>query len=261
MTRAENLKPAIFSRGSDCTMLEDWLEILRTKWCEVPSGRTVRATTSQLLQLPDKELLRFHSEATKESTEGDGFSIRGWYHCLYKDILHGKRVLDVGSGLGIDGIAFAEAGASVTFLDIVESNLKVVRRLCELRHIEDVEFCYLQKLSSLAGLKSDFDVVWCQGSLINAPYEVIRAEAQEFLKHLKPNGRWIELAYPKTRWEREGKMPFEKWGEVTDGGAPWMEWYDLSKLRAILEPDQFDVVLYLEFHNHDFNWFDLIRRR
>jgi SAM-dependent methyltransferase len=239
---------------------EAWLNILRAKWCEVPAGSIARATTSSLLDLPHGELLKFYSQAAKESTEGDAFSIRGWYHHLYKDILRGKRVLDVGAGLGIDGIAFAEAGAHLTFLDIAESNLEVVKRLCDLRRIQDVDFCYLENLSSLSALRCDFDVIWCQGSLINAPFEIIRAEAQELLKHLKANGRWIELAYPRARWEREGRMSFERWGEATDGGAPWVEWYDLSKLLAVLEPSQFAVVLHFEFHNGDFNWFDLIRK-
>jgi len=55
-------------------------------------------------------------------------------------------------------------------------------------------------------------------------------------------------------------MPFEQWGERTDGGAPWMEWYDLDKVKAMLSPAQFDVVLYSNFFNDDFNWFDLLRR-
>jgi 2-polyprenyl-3-methyl-5-hydroxy-6-metoxy-1,4-benzoquinol methylase len=91
-----------------------WFETLRRKWTEVPGGITSRVTTTDLLGMSDQELLRIHEAFTRESTEGAGFSIRGWYHCLYKDVLRGKRVLDVGCGLGIDGIAFAEAGAFVT---------------------------------------------------------------------------------------------------------------------------------------------------
>ena len=99
----------------------------------------------------------------------------------------------------------------------------------------------------------------CQGSLINAPFEVIRQECQELLRHLPVGGRWIELAYPKARWVREGSLPFEQWGDKTDGGAPWMEWYDQAKLQAALAPARFETVLYLDFHNNDFNWFDLLR--
>ncbi len=40
------------------------------------------------------------------------------------------------------------------------------------------------------------------------------------LKHWPVGGRWIELAYPKSRWVRDGKMPFDRLGKKTDGGAP-----------------------------------------
>jgi hypothetical protein len=69
----------------------------------------------------------------------------------------------------------------------------------------------------------------------------------------------MELCYPRARWEREGHLPFETWGEKTDGGAPWMEWYDLPKLLHRLAPARFDVVLAFDYHNSDFNWFDLER--
>ena len=52
-------------------------------------------------------------------------------------------------------------------------------------------------------------------------------------------------------------MPGWCWGEKTDGGAPWMEWYDLEKLLRRLEPYRFDTVLAFNFHDDDFNWFDL----
>ena len=48
-------------------------------------------------------------------------------------------------------------------------------------------------------------------------------------------------------------------GQKTDGGARWIEWHDLEKLRYVLAPANFDVVLDLEFHDSDFNWFDLVR--
>ncbi len=235
-------------------------EVLRRKWHEVPTA-DARITTRSLLDMTDSDLLDWWLRMRTEATTGDKFEIRGWYHTLYRDMLKGKRVIDVGSGLGIDGITFAQHGASMTFVDIAESNLVVLKRLCHLLNLTDVDFCYLENLKSLAYLPTNYDVIWCQGSLINAPFDVTRIEVHELLKHLVVGGRWIELAYTKVRWEREGKLPFEKWGERTDGeGTPWVEWYDLTKLESLLEPAKFDVVLYLEFHNSDFNWFDLIRR-
>ena len=103
--------------------------------------------------------------------------------------------MDVGSGFGLDGITFAEAGAELTFVDIVRENLEVLERLCGLRGVKNARFHYLEDLASLSALPRDYDVMWCQGSLINAPFEVIREEIQVLLEHLKIGGRWIELVY------------------------------------------------------------------
>ena len=235
-------------------------KLLRKKWHEVPAADS-RLSTSQLMGLPDKELQKLWEREKLAATTGAAFEVRGWYHTLYKDVLLGKRVMDFGCGFGLDGITFAQHGARVSFVDIVESNLIVVERLCKMFRLTNVDFFFLKEIDSISSLRTDYDVIWCQGSLINAPFDIIRQEVQELLKHLPIGGRWIGLAYPRSRWEREGQLPFDQWGERTDGaGTPWVEWYDLSKLQAVLEPAQFAVILYFEFHNGDFNWFDLLRR-
>lgn len=242
------------------SFLRDPFGVLRAKWNEVPAGDH-RLSTIEIAKLPDDELLGQWQEIRKTATTGPNFDVRGWYHALYKDVLRGKRIMDVGSGIGIDGITFAQAGAAITFVDIVESNLEVIGRLCRILGIKEVDYCYLHDLSALNRLDRDYDVIWCQGSMINAPFEVMREEVAVLLEHLPLGGRWVELAYPKVRWEREGCLPFEVWGERTDGlGTPWVEWYDLRKLLQRLAPATFGVILELEFHNGDFSWFDLIRR-
>jgi hypothetical protein len=158
-----------------------------------------------------------------------------------------------------DTIMYAEHGAQVWFCDIVPDNVEFVRRIAKLKGLSNAHFLAVEDLRSFDRLPEDFDAVYCLGSLINAPFEVTRLEVQALLPHLPKGGRWIELAYPETRWVREGSVPFNEWGAKTDGGAPWMEWKDLSKLRRLLEPATFDVILSLDFHNSDFNWFDLVR--
>lgn len=235
---------------------------LRRKWGEVPGGLLSRKKTSDLLTLSDRDLLGLWDAALAESSQGkDGYATRGWYHDLYKDVLRGKKVMDVGSGMGMDGITFAQHGAQMTFVDIVESNLKLLERLCKLKGVTNARFHYMRDIDSLGELPTDYDVIWAQGSLINAPFDVTRREIQELVRHLKIGGRWVELAYPKERWVREGQLPFEKWGQRTDGPAtPFVEWYDLEKLTAALSPAVFDTILYFNYYNDDFNWFDLIRR-
>jgi len=224
---------------------------LREKWNEIPVGQE-RRTSFDLLKCSDEELLGFYNEGV-EILAAYGLSYQS-----YKNVVKDKQVLDVGSGIGVTGIFLAQQGAQVTFLDIVKENLLVVKRICNLLSLKNVDFFYMEDLQSLKKLDSNFDFIFCIGSLINAPFSIIKDETLELAKHLKPKGRWIELCYPKERWEREGSMPFEDWGAKTDGGAPWMEWYDLEKMKDRFSPLTFRVISYYNFHDDDFNIFDLI---
>lgn len=243
---------------------ESWqlpYETLRKRWNAVPTTTSGIQATAKLLELSDEALLAEWERARTDITTGAEFAHRGWYHALYTEGMRGKKVMDVGSGFGVDSITFAQHGARLTFVDLVETNLKVLERLCKIMGLRDVQFVPFHDVDSLRTLDTDYDVIMAMGSLHHAPENVVRPEYQELLRHLKPGGRWLQLACPRSRWIREGRERFTKWGEITDGpGTPWAEWYDLPKLLKILEPGKFDVVLYQEFHNGDFNWFDLLYR-
>ncbi len=262
MTQTATVKPGYPDDSQKPAWRHHPFDTLRKKWGQVPSGLHRRCDTADLLQMNDTQLLTFWRQALVDASQGtDGFATRGWYHTLYQDVFRGKKVMDVGSGLGLDGITFALSGAQVTFVDIVESNLQLLQRVCGLVGADRWQIHYMPDTASLAQLPTDYDVIWCQGSLINAPRSVIQAEVQELVQHLKIGGRWIELAYPRERWIRDGSPPFEKWGQITDGPTtPYMEWYDLDKLRSVLAPAEFDVILAFNYHQDDYNWFDLIRR-
>ena len=234
-------------------------ETLRKRWDAVPTATAVFESTAELNALSDVALLAEWERARKDITTGAEFAHRGWYHTLYSDGMRGKKIMDVGAGFGVDSITFAQHGASLTFVDLVEMNLKVLERLCKIMGLRDVRFELLKDVDSLEPLDRDYDVIMAMGSLHHAPQHVIKPECKALLQHLKVGGRWLQLAYPKARWIREGGRKFSSWGEITDGpGTPWAEWFDLPKLLGMLEPARFDVVLCQEFHNSDFIWFDLL---
>lgn len=211
--------------------------------------------------MPDDALLDVWQQCRKEQTEGPGFDVRGWYHTLYSEWLSQKKILEVGSGLGFDGVTFAQKGARTTFVDLAPTNIEVIRRLCKILKIDGCNFLVLDSVETLTALPRDYEVVLAVGSLHHAPASVIRPEVQELLRHLKAGGRWLQLAYPRSRWEAEGCLSFERWGEKTDGlGTPWAEWYDVPKLVELFGPAHLECVLYREWHNNSFNWFDFIFR-
>jgi SAM-dependent methyltransferase len=236
---------------------EEWeqpLETLRAKWGTIPLHDR-RADSAALLELSDEELLTLWR--TQRDLEG-AFDLRGWFRLLYRDTVPGKRILDIGCGFAYDSLTFAEQGAEVTLVDIVQENIELVARVASLLGV-DVRTVFMSSLTTLSGLPTDYDIVMAMGSLHNAPESVMRPEYQELTRRLRPGGRWWQLAYPKVRWEREGALPFDEWGPHTDGpGTPWEEWLDVPKLLDLLAPAPFELVFYTEWHNRDFNWFDLV---
>lgn len=231
---------------------DSYLSVLSEKWREVPGG-----SDSGDRHFSDQFLAQANFLEIWEREKRAGDDIRGWYWRLYGDLLRGKRVLEIGSGMGFDAVQFAERGASWTACDIAESNLDLIAAVAKAKSL-GIQTYPIRSLSSLRSLPLDFDVVWCNGSLINLPFDDAKEECEEILRHLKSNGRWIELTYPRERWVREGSPSFDQWGKMTDGErTPWMEWYDVEKLRKRLLPREFVTILDHRFGSNCFLWIDL----
>jgi len=229
----------------------------REKWREAPRGSDMdgRVFSTDLLALGDVELQAAWQAMAARRYAGE----IGWLGPLYADFFRGKQVLELGSGLGFDGLRFAEAGASWTFADIVPDNLAVIRRMAGLKGLDArVRFHLIGDDLSFTSLGDDYDAIWVFGSIHHVPFEMARREALDALGHLKPGGRWMELVYPRERWLREGAPPFEQWGKLTDGErTPWAEWHDIEKVRRRLFPAALRTVLDFEFCAQNYRWLDL----
>jgi hypothetical protein len=239
-------------------MIEKGLATYREKWREAPRGSDTdgRVFSTELLALPDDEFLTTWQEMAARRYAGE----IGWLGPLYFDTFKGRQIAELGSGLGFDGIRFIEHGATWTFCDIVPDNLDVIRRVARLKNLgSHARFHPIGDDLSFAALPADLDAIWVFGSIHHVPFEIARREALDLLGHLKPGGRWMELVYPRERWLREGALPFEQWGKVTDGErTPWAEWHDVEKVRRRLFPAPLRALLDFEFCSHNYRWFDLV---
>jgi len=235
--------------------------LLAEKWHEVPITHLDRSSTRSMLELSDEELLAVWSSRAAASGGEKGLGVGDWEYYVYRDLFKGRKVIEVGPGLGILGVSFLEYGAHMTFIDVVEPNLKLIERICRLKGLHNVKFLHLTRIEDLARLESEYDAVFAHGSLHHAPAEVIKPEFTALASRLKTGGRFIMLTYPKVRWEREGSPPFSEWGKMTDGEAtPWAEWYDVPKLLNQLAPIRFHVLMTFDnIANSDMNWFDLVK--
>jgi 2-polyprenyl-3-methyl-5-hydroxy-6-metoxy-1,4-benzoquinol methylase len=241
--------------------LERFFERLAGKWHEVPASRLDRTSTRGLLSASDEDALSAWERARAETSDGiRGLQLRGWFHTVYGPWLAGKKVVEVGPGLGIDGVAMARAGATVTFVDVVATNLELVQRIFAIKGLARPDTLHLQHVSQLDGLAADYDAVVAFGSLHHVPSDTGKPEFEALARRLKPGGRFIMHAYPFQRWIDEGQLAFDRWGEKTDGaGTPWAEWYDTDKLVAQLRPMRFAPVLYCEYRDGAMNCIDLIK--
>jgi len=235
----------------------NWTETLTERWRVVPIAGPGRRSSEDLLALSDQDLLDF----LRDTRDREGaLEQRGWYRLLYSEFVTGRRLLDIGCGLAMDTLTFAERGATVTCADLAATNVELVSRVARLLGLDDrVETVHLDSLEMEGRFSGAFDAILGIGSLHNAPQEVMGPELRGLAPYLAPGGRWLQFAYPRIRWERDGKPAFERWGEMTDGpGTPWCEWYDAAKLIELLQPFPFRLVFETEWHDGEFNWIDLV---
>jgi len=229
---------------------------LRDKWREIPCTRQDRLFSAQLLAWSDDELLSYWHECKRQTCGSD---VRGWYQGLYQDRFKGRRIADVGPGVGLDGIFFAQHGAQVTFVDIVEENLALLRRICALLGVE-AEYYYIDDFFNYR-FAQPFDAFLCVGSLINTPFDFARRQVDAMMRHLRVGGSVLMLGYPRERYLETGAADGAEFARFTDGErTPWIEWYDAAKVRELFGA-RFRLELSRNFgaNNTEFNWFELTK--
>ena len=179
------------------------------------------------------------------------------------DNFRGKRLLEIGCGLGTDLLQFARAGAVVTGVDLTPASVELVRKRFVLEGVP----CNAQVADAehLPFEDNSFDVVYSFGVLHHTPNT--QKAIDEVHRVLKPGGRIIIMLYhtgsvhvylgaPLYRMAHKLKSGarslVEDWVRVYDGAEnPLGKAYSRSQLRT----------MFVEFKNLQFTGCDPIRRK
>ena len=108
----------------------------------------------------------------------------------------GKKVLEIGCGLGIDLMKFAENGAIVTGIDIAEKSIELTRKNFEMRNLKGT--FEVMNAEELKFEDNSFDVVFAQGVLQYAPDPA--KMVKEAHRVLKNKGVFILTVYNRHSW-------------------------------------------------------------
>jgi ubiquinone/menaquinone biosynthesis C-methylase UbiE len=111
-------------------------------------------------------------------------------------LLAGRRLLEVGCGLGYDSLEFLKRGVRVTATDLTPQAVELTRRHFELENVcaDDVR---VENVLSLSFPDDSFDAVWANGVLHHTGNT--RLALEEIWRVLKPGGRAIICHFYRRR--------------------------------------------------------------
>ncbi len=142
----------------------------------------------------------------------------------------GKRLLEVGCGVGIDLVRFAQADTEVTGVDLAEVSIDLAKKNFEHNGLAGD----LRVMNGEALLFEDnsFDVVYAHGVLqYTADAERMIAELHRVLK---PGGEAIMMVYNRISWLNFLSKVMSVGLEHED--APVLKKYSIGEFRQLLRP-------------------------
>ncbi|HZT25738.1 MAG TPA: class I SAM-dependent methyltransferase [Pseudolabrys sp.] len=114
---------------------------------------------------------------------------------------HGKRVLEVGCGIGTDTVSFARHGARVTAVDLSEKSLAIARQRAQVFGLSDrVEFyqANAEQLSAVLPL-AQYDLIYSFGVIHHSPHP--DRILKELRRYLAPGGTLKVMVYHRRSWK------------------------------------------------------------
>ena len=165
----------------------------------------------------------------------------------------GKKVLEIGCGIGTDTVNFARHGADVTAVDLSDNSLEIARQRVGLYGLEDhVRFFHgsAEELTAFVP-KQTYDLIYSFGVIHHTPHpERVLAEARQYaaagstLKIMVYHRwswkvLWIVLGYGKGQFWRTAELVARNSEAQT--GCPVTYTYSRPQARRLVESRGFRV--------------------
>ncbi len=111
----------------------------------------------------------------------------------------GKRVLEIGCGIGTDAINFARAGADYTAVEVSEVSLALTRKRFDTFGLKGSFFnANAEQLATVVGQRG-FDLVYSFGVIHHTPNQ--RAVIAQARQVIRPDGELRIMLYAKNSWK------------------------------------------------------------
>jgi 2-polyprenyl-3-methyl-5-hydroxy-6-metoxy-1,4-benzoquinol methylase len=165
----------------------------------------------------------------------------------------GKRVLEVGCGIGTDSINFARAGAELTAVELSSESLDIAARRAEVMGVADhIQFIRANAEELTAALGDDpYDLVYSFGVVHHTPRPDLAIAEMRALT--APGGTLKLMVYNRHSWKvfwivaAQGHGRFWKTGDLVAAhseaqtGCPVTFSYTRSEARELVERSGFQV--------------------
>jgi 2-polyprenyl-3-methyl-5-hydroxy-6-metoxy-1,4-benzoquinol methylase len=114
----------------------------------------------------------------------------------------GKRVLEIGCGIGTDTINFARAGATVTAVDLSEESLAVARKRAEIFELTDRITFYQANAEELSAVvpAQPYDLVYSFGVIHHTPHPELVLQ-QVRANYVKEGSTVKIMVYHRNSWK------------------------------------------------------------
>lgn len=113
----------------------------------------------------------------------------------------GKRVLEIGCGIGTDTISFARAGAQVTTVDLSEKSIELARQRATIYGLDDrIRFCpgNAEELSRFVPAEP-YDLIYSFGVIHHTPHPEVVLE--QLHAYTRPGTTLKVMVYHRRSWK------------------------------------------------------------